>query len=986
MPFDWGEKFLDLVSGGLPAMAKALPAHWRRQVAVRLQDFNPFATIAANEDLLRALRLAWIEAALEVDAVARHRSVLPEASASLPEVVRFSGLVRVELYRLRHEACDRSKHPGSTAIDVHLDHVLLHVPDFIRAADGPKPGDVMARNFGSTLGALVGWPEREVPNVYGLVAVDGIPLEGRSAGRAFGELVFSAFAEIIKSPDRYPEAGTAFQVAIGGLSRELAQATLNVLAGIDDKVDRVVRQIEAMPQNGEHLEAYLGRADSLWTQSAAEIREQVARVEGSVNAAAAAAVLQHESSRAQLEQILGAIESLGRVGVGPNQVARETVLALARRLRPDELLDFDQAVREIEFAIDVALQVEAKGQSELARSPIDEVTKHVAELTGKGLIQEAADSIDGALLELERRESAQRQSLLQQRDELLTASMQQGVLLRDIQRVVDAVRGLAEISEPVRPAASENLRAALEMFIAQGCNRRTTLYLDVAVALARTRALSAEGATERGESYLLLGNALLRRGEREVGGTCLEEAIESYRAALREYQRHEKAKEWGAAQNNLGTALISLAERTGDPAQFGEAAVALRAALEVRRRDDAPLDWAMTQNNLGNALWALGQRIPDRARIEEAVQAYRAALTERTRERAPADWATTQGNLGGALVARSGFETDTASLEEGVAAYRLALEERKRECAPLDWAFTQRSMASALLAQGRRESGSERLTEAAEALRAALEEFSEEGAPMLWAATQDSLGDALCAIAQRTGDIAGLDGAVEAYRAALRQRTRERVPVQWASTQSSLGEALWALGNRIGDLSRLHEAAEIFRGVLGALDRSSAPMSWASNQANLGAVLLAIGEKAQGTTYLDEAVESFTAALEGFVREQAPLVWATVQSNLGSALRYLGERSGDTQLLLESVEACRRALQVQDREHVPSGWASTQAQLGLALRSLGEREAGTDKLNEAMRALRSAAEVFTPEYWPERSSNLVAEIETTRRLVSERAG
>jgi hypothetical protein len=42
---------------------KALPVHWRRQASERLKDLNPFAMIAANGDLLRAVHLAWIEAA-----------------------------------------------------------------------------------------------------------------------------------------------------------------------------------------------------------------------------------------------------------------------------------------------------------------------------------------------------------------------------------------------------------------------------------------------------------------------------------------------------------------------------------------------------------------------------------------------------------------------------------------------------------------------------------------------------------------------------------------------------------------------------------------------------------------------------------------------------------------------------------------------------------------------------------------------------------
>ncbi len=81
-----------------------------------------------------------------------------------------------------------------------------------------------------------------------------------------------------------------------------------------------------------------------------------------------------------------------------------------------------------------------------------------------------------------------------------------------------------------------------------------------------------------------------------------------------------------------------------------EAVETYRAALEERTRDQVPLGWAMTQFNLGIALQTLGERERGTARLEEAVVAYRAALEEWTHERVPLDWALTQRNLGSVLV------------------------------------------------------------------------------------------------------------------------------------------------------------------------------------------------------------------------------------------------------------------------------------------------------------------------------------------------
>ena len=86
--------------------------------------------------------------------------------------------------------------------------------------------------------------------------------------------------------------------------------------------------------------------------------------------------------------------------------------------------------------------------------------------------------------------------------------------------------------------------------------------------------------------------------------------------------------------------------RESGAARLEEAVEAYRAALKERTRERVPLYWAGTQNNLGDALQTLGERQSGTARLEEAVAAYRDALKERSRERVPLQWATTQNNLG----------------------------------------------------------------------------------------------------------------------------------------------------------------------------------------------------------------------------------------------------------------------------------------------------------------------------------------------------
>jgi tetratricopeptide (TPR) repeat protein len=146
------------------------------------------------------------------------------------------------------------------------------------------------------------------------------------------------------------------------------------------------------------------------------------------------------------------------------------------------------------------------------------------------------------------------------------------------------------------------------------------------------------------------GLVLWRLGERESGTAKFEEAVTTYREALKEFTRERVPLDWAQTQNNLGNALRALGERESGTAKLEEAVAAYREALKERSRERAPLDWAQTQNNLGNALRALGERESGTAKLEEAVTAYRETLKERTRDRVPLQWAISLGNQGIALM------------------------------------------------------------------------------------------------------------------------------------------------------------------------------------------------------------------------------------------------------------------------------------------------------------------------------------------------
>jgi tetratricopeptide (TPR) repeat protein len=539
---------------------------------------------------------------------------------------------------------------------------------------------------------------------------------------------------------------------------------------------------------------------------------------------------------------------------------RRVIINLARSLKRD-VFDFDQAVVELERAVEVALKVIASG--ERGTNPdefVDKVLSEIAEKTRRYDFDGGAHAIDAALAELDKRDAEQREMGRRARAALLEAGVRQDTLRRDAVTVAGRILALVTVQQPAeRPAWLPELRKYFDTYIEDGVTKGINFSLSVAIELAQLMVATARDGSERGTALHLCGAALAALGERESDSARLKEAIAAYRAALEERTRERVPVDWATTQNNLGGALSALAEREGDTARWEDAVAVFRAVLEEQTRERVPLDWALTQNNLGGALSALSEREIGTARLEEAVAAYRAALEELTREREPLQWALTEHNLGGALSALGLREGDTARLEEAVAAYRAVLEEQTRERGPLQWAVTQNNLGAALAAIGRCESDTARLEEAVAAYRAALEEWTRERVPLHWAMTQNNLGSALQALGEREIGTARLEEAIAAYRAALEEQTRERVPLQWATTQYNLGTALQALGWR--DTARLEQAVAAYRAALEEWTRERVPLEWALTQNNLGIALQTLGWREIGTARLEEAVAAFDACL-----------------------------------------------------------------------------------------------------------------------------
>ncbi|WP_067333595.1 tetratricopeptide repeat protein [Stappia indica] len=502
------------------------------------------------------------------------------------------------------------------------------------------------------------------------------------------------------------------------------------------------------------------------------------------------------------------------------------LIELARRISAD-ISDPQQAFRELENAVEIAIRVQREGrQGSNLGAFVDEVLARVAALAATGAYDEAVNEIDAALA----RETEEARLLEERRQEsrarslrLFDAAIEQDLLRRDADSAAARLVRKAEIELPEGASLFDHLRAVQDEWYESGRDKGVNLDLEIAIALAR-RTVGLAADADQGRTALIdLGNALATFGTREADTARLEQAATAYRLALEERTRERVPLEWAGTQNNLGLALAELGTREAGTERLEEAVAAYQLALEGRTRQHVPLQWAMTQNNLGNALQQLGKREAGTARLEDAVAAYRMALEEWTQERVPLQWAGTQNNLGNALAELGTREAGTARLEKAVDALRLALEEWTRERVPLDWATTQNNLGAALQTWGTREAGTERLEDAVAAYRLALEEWTRERVPLYWATTQNNLGNALQELGAREAGIERLEGAVAAYRLALEERTRERVPLDWAMTQNNLGNALALLGERETGTTRLEQAVEAYRLALEEFTRETAP-------------------------------------------------------------------------------------------------------------------------------------------------------------------
>ena len=571
-------------------------------------------------------------------------------------------------------------------------------------------------------------------------------------------------------------------------------------------------------------------------------------------------------------------------------IEQDTVIALAQRFKPDDVRNFDGAVKELERAVAIASRVVSTSSDDASDAFVGDVLASLSEQTRSGDFDAGTDAVDEALAELERREARQRAAWHRSRHALLEAGVQQDLLRRDAFAVARRTEALAALDDAERPTWTDTFRAHERRYLDEGLEQGIHLSLAVAIEMLRRRLTAAREAAERREAGRQLSKALTALGERESAGDAAREAVQVCRAALAEADRATAPREWAALQHELAAALCELGVREGDRAALEESVECCQRALSERPRSKVALDWAASQHALGNSLRCLGAGEAGTKRLSAAARALREALNERTRSRSP-----------------------------------------------LDWARTQRALAVTLAQWARREAGSARHHEAVAALREALKELTRERAPLDWARIQNILGIELATIGEIEDDMASLRAAVAAYRDGLSISTRERVPQYWAVTQHNLGGALRVLGEREEGTQSLHEAVQAFEAALSENTRERFPLHWAAGKNDLGLALRSLGKRQAGgtdETTLEEAVAVLREALQERTREAVAMDWATTQSDLALALLTLGERRNDRSVVQAAVQAAEAALEVLTRDAAPTQRAETQAHIDSARRWL----------------------------------------------------
>ena len=174
---------------------------------------------------------------------------------------------------------------------------------------------------------------------------------------------------------------------------------------------------------------------------------------------------------------------------------RETIIKIAQRLRPDEMLDFDEAVVELEEAVETWRGGNHRGEHSTNYDAFDLVLVKVAQKTKLGDFDGGAQAVDEALIDLGRREEEQRDGFQRSRVALLEAGVDKDILRRDASAVARRIEAIVAVEHRTTVRLVVGFRNRYDRFYEDGEANGVNFSLSVAIEFARRMLVTAQTAT-----------------------------------------------------------------------------------------------------------------------------------------------------------------------------------------------------------------------------------------------------------------------------------------------------------------------------------------------------------------------------------------------------------------------------------------------------------------------------------------------------------
>ena len=193
-------------------------------------------------------------------------------------------------------------------------------------------------------------------------------------------------------------------------------------------------------------------------------------------------IVGHDKVGLDEEKLVAILEARGVVQAAETAgLQRRVIITLAARLRPEERLNFDQAVAELERAVETALEVIKRGQQGANEDDfVDAVLAVAAKRTKNDDFDGAAQAVDDALAELDKQATEQRRK----RIVILEAAVRQHTLRRDAVAVAVRIELLVAADQPSdRPAWLAEVRQRVNAYYEDGATKSINFSLLVAIEL-----------------------------------------------------------------------------------------------------------------------------------------------------------------------------------------------------------------------------------------------------------------------------------------------------------------------------------------------------------------------------------------------------------------------------------------------------------------------------------------------------------------------